>query len=161
MDTTEKETIVAEVKSPVPSQETVEAAKQILTDVLEKAVDAIKETSLLSSTTSTAEATKDEAESDKTFRFGSSLGKFALDETITDYIVKCQWEGKTYLVGEWNTFAKSIASARGFSTEKEALDYIKKYQSGEKQACTSLSFVEGEVMMRTIKCQLNEIGHGE
>ena len=45
MNTQETEKPVDEIKSPTPNEETVEAAKQILADVLTKAVDAIKEES--------------------------------------------------------------------------------------------------------------------
>lgn len=155
MDTTEKETIVAEVKSPVPSQETVEAAKQILTDVLEKAVDAIKETSLLSSSTSTAEATKDEAKSDKTFRFGSSLGKFALDETIADYVVECLCDGKQALVGEGSTFVGNPMAAKGFRSYADAQDFI------EEKESKTIVLEEPRILMRETRCKLSEVGYGE
>ncbi len=157
MDTkTEKEIVIDEVKSPTANDETVEAAKQILADVLTKAVDAIKETTL----SGAIEQQTDEKKTETKFWTADS-NKTLLDEVTTDYIVKCQWEGKTYLIGEGNTFAETIASARSFETEQEALEYIEKYQPGEKQTCVSLPFTNGEVMMRTIKCQLNEIGHGE
>ena len=147
----EKEIVVSEIKSPTTSEETVEAAKQILADVLTKAVDAIKDSPSLSASVS-------DKEEEKFWTFNPN--KVFIDETYTDFVVRCTWEGKTCLVGDGNTFAKSMASAKSFATEKEALEYIEKYQPGEKQTCVSFPFTDGEVMMRTMKCRLNEIGHG-
>ena len=54
----EKEIVVSEIKSPTTSEETVEAAKQILADVLTKAVDAIKDSPSLSASVSDKEEEK-------------------------------------------------------------------------------------------------------
>jgi len=154
-ENSEKETVIGEVKAPATNEETVEAAKQILADVLTKAVDAIKDSPLSGNTIEEHESKKESAfwRLDRT--------QTIVDETIVDYVIRCDYEGGTYLVGQGNTFAKSIASAKSFSTEKEALEYINDYQEGEKQIFCSFPFTNAEVVMRTMKLQLNEIGHDE
>lgn len=136
---TNKEEAIGEVKAPISSADTVEAAKQLLTDVLEKAVDAIKETSL--SAVSEADVAK-------------TAGKFADEENRIDYVVKGKYNGEAVLLAEGKTFTTNIVSAKGFSSEKLAQEFL-------KEAAASLPLEGEEILMRTIKCYLNEIGHGE
>ena len=147
----EKETVVDEVKSPTPNHETVEAAKQILTDVLEKAVDAIKETS----TPATSNYAEKKEKKATDFRFGFSLGKFAVEEIIADYVIECRCDGKQVLLGDGCTYVASPTAAKGFKTLSEAQKFI------EDKHEKLLMLEEPKILAREIKCKLNELGYGE
>lgn len=146
MKTEIEEKAVSEVKSPTPDAETVEAAKQILTDVLTKAVDAIKETAL----SGNSDIEEDIRPQKKNF------WRVAMDDAIVDYVVRCIYENEEGLLGDGGTFTKSIFSAKGFSSEEDALKYVE-----ERKQSSIIPFTNCEVLMRRMKCQLNEIGHGE
>lgn len=139
-----EEKVVDEVKSPTPNEETVEAAKQILADVLTKAVDAIKETSLSASP----------CEDDSFYKFNPK--KIIMDDMFVDFVIRCRYQDDLVLLGENSAFAKSMQTAIGFETEQAALNYIEKVKERN-----TLPITEPEVLMRTMKYQLNEIGHGE
>ena len=140
MKTETEEKAVSEVKSPTPDAETVEAAKQILTDVLTKAVDAIKEeTSSLSSNVEIED-----------------VRECKENEKRVDYIVKFIDEAtsKPSYIGENTTIVRDPFKALGFDTAKEAKDFIESF------ANKSFILDHTKVYMRKIECSLYEMEFG-
>jgi hypothetical protein len=125
------------------SNETIEATKQLLTTVLEKAVDAIKETTVAPTPVVGNYSWK-------------TSDTFAMDDVAVDFVVKCKYDGKPMLLGEHKTFTMNIFSAKGFKTENEALEFLDKCKDDENK-----NWEDEVVLMRTTKTTLNEIGHGE
>lgn len=137
MNTQEIEKPVDEVKSPTPNEETVEAAKQILADVLTKAVDAIKE---------------DAASLSGSFEVEDpdSCGE---DEKRIDYVVMCFDEaiGRKAYVGDNYTLVQDPFKAKGFKTAEEAKKFV-----DEKQ---DVVFVlrNVKIFMRKTQCSTYEM----
>lgn len=123
--------------TPLSSQ-TIEIAKQIVVDTLQKAVGALKD-----------------EDNGKTIRDANYIG---YNESCVDYIIKCydlETKKKVFLSKEF-TFCEDALDALGFKYEKDAEDYVNKIK-----AFYAETYADQEILFRTRKCTLNEIGHGE
>ena len=136
---TEKEKAVEEVKSPTPNEETVEAAKQILADVLTKAVDAIKEETSSASLSGNFEAEDPENCNE--------------DEKRIDYVIMCIDEtiNRKAYVGENYTLTQDPFKAKGFETAEEA----KKFVENKQDVVFVLRNVK--IFMRKSQCSMYEM----
>lgn len=138
MNTQETEKPVDEIKSPTPNEETVEAAKQILADVLTKAVDAIKEESSASLSGNFEVEDPDNCND---------------DEKRIDYVILCIDEtiNKKAYVGENYTLVQDPFKAKGFETAESAKKFVE-----EKQ---DVAFVlkNVKIFMRKSQCSMYEM----
>lgn len=138
MKTQETEKPVDEIKSPTPNEETVEAAKQILADVLTKAVDAIKEESNTSLSGN--------------FEVKDSDNCGDLEKRI-DYVIRFIDEKnfKQVYVGNNYTIVQDPMNAKEFETAKEAKNFIDCLDG------TTLMLHDAKVFMRKVECSLYEM----
>lgn len=136
---TETEKAVDEIKSPAPSEETVEAAKQILADVLTKAVDAIKEETSSASLSGNFEL--------------EDPDKCNEDEKRVDYVIMCVDEtiNRKAYVGENYTLVQDPFKAKSFDTAEEA----KKFVEDKQDVVFVLKNVK--IFMRKLQCSMYEM----
>ena len=145
-----EEQATMEIKNPVPSsQESTdvnEIAKQVVVNVLEKAVDALK-----------TQNDSEQEQQKKSFRFGTS-NLLPIEDKFIDHVVRCtivDTKQKVYLADDFN-FVEHPIDAEGFVKYVDAKSYIAKVE--ERYADKYKDF---EVFMRTRTCTIHEIGIGE